>query len=259
MELNYNVTGNERKALVKVISETTGEKAVYKFTPTYNFEIGELTVTRYGILIIPDGVDGTAVIEALSAAGFEYEAVETKEDAQEVTEPEETIEPETEEETEEPEETAVESEDEAFDNYSEEDLLELTVEFPLEKVAVGNLTKLLEAKGSLIKEALGVDDLSYEIREDRIAFPWFKTVAPHEARAYTHFIAALCKMAKEAKRVTAKDTPVDNPKYTFRCFLLRLGFIGDEYKADRKILLKNLSGNSSWKNGKGGADDEISE
>lgn len=38
-------------------------------------------------------------------------------------------------------------------------------------------------------------------------------------------------------------------KYAFRCFLLRLGFIGNEYKAERKILLKNLSGNSSWKNG----------
>jgi len=258
MELNYNVTGNERKALVKVISETTGEKAVYKFTPTYNYEIGELTVTRYGILIIPDGVDGTAVIEALSAAGFEYEAVGTEETETDKTEA--TTEPETEEEpAEEPEETSDELQDDDADNYSEEDLLELTVELPLEKVAVGNLTKLLEAKGSLIKEALGVDDLSYEIREDRIAFPWFKTVAPDEARAYTHFIAALCKMAKEAKRVTAKDTPVDNPKYAFRCFLLRLGFIGAEYKADRKILLKNLSGNSSWKNGKGGAGDEISE
>jgi hypothetical protein len=38
-----------------------------------------------------------------------------------------------------------------------------------------------------------------------------------------------------------------NEKYTFRCFLLRLGFIGPEYKDERKILLRNLSGSSAYK------------
>lgn len=53
----------------------------------------------------------------------------------------------------------------------------------------------------------------------------------------------------------------DNEKYAFRCFLLRLGFIGDEYKADRKVLLKNLSGSSAFKDGakKEGNTDEISK
>ena len=64
-------------------------------------------------------------------------------------------------------------------------------------------------------------------------------------------------MAKEAKRITAKDKPVENEKYAFRCFLLRLGFIGDEFKTSRKILLKNFTGSSAFKNG--GASDEISE
>ena len=50
--------------------------------------------------------------------------------------------------------------------------------------------------------------------------------------------------------VTAKEKETDNPKYAFRCFLLRLGFIGDEYKADRKILLRNLSGSSAFRTGK---------
>ena len=64
------------------------------------------------------------------------------------------------------------------------------------------------------------------------------------------FITKLCEMAKNAKRVTAKEKESANPKYEFRCFLLRLGFIGDEYKADRKLLLKNLSGSSAFKSGK---------
>ena len=64
-------------------------------------------------------------------------------------------------------------------------------------------------------------------------------------------------MAKEAKRVNGIDHPVDNEKYAFRCFLLRLGFIGDEFKAARKILLRNLSGSSAFRDG--GKSDEISE
>ena len=70
-----------------------------------------------------------------------------------------------------------------------------------------------------------------------------------EVKAYTHFIAALGKMSRDLKRISATEKEVDNEKYAFRCFLLRLGFIGNEYKAERTILLKNLSGNSSWKNG----------
>ena len=63
------------------------------------------------------------------------------------------------------------------------------------------------------------------------------------------------------KRVTVKDKAVDNPRYAFRCFLLRLGFIGQEYKAARKILMRNLAGNSSWKAGhrNEAAHDEISD
>jgi len=40
---------------------------------------------------------------------------------------------------------------------------------------------------------------------------------------------------------------LENDKFAMRIFLVRLGFVGDEYKTARKILLRNLSGNSSWK------------
>ena len=50
----------------------------------------------------------------------------------------------------------------------------------------------------------------------------------------------------------AKEKIVDNEKYAFRCFLLRLGFIGTEYKTERKILLRNLSGSSAFKAGRDG-------
>ena len=70
-----------------------------------------------------------------------------------------------------------------------------------------------------------------------------------EATAITHFINAICEMAKTQKRIAPTSKPVENEKYAFRCFLLRLGFIGDEFKADRKVLLQNLSGSTAFKGG----------
>ena len=142
------------------------------------------------------------------------------------------------------------AEEEATAEEADKNGTGLTVSVPLDKAAVGNLTNLLTAKESLIKKALGINDLGIEVTEDVISFPWFSEMPePDAVKAYTHFIAALCKMSKDLKRASATEKDVDNEKYAFRCFLLRLGFIGNEYKAERKILLKNLSGNSSWKNG----------
>lgn len=226
-----------RKPLVQAVSEFTGAAAVYMRTPTYAYRIDYFTVTREGNLEFDNMADSEEIeklIEFLADKGFVAEEMPTESADDE--EGEVTAESETE-----PQEASV----------------GLTVEIPLNRVQVGNLTKLLDAKGSLIKKALGVADLRFEIKDDRISFPWFGEVDADSAKAYTHFIAALCSMAKEAKRVTATEKAVDNEKYAFRCFLLRLGFIGTEYKAERKILLKNLTGSSAFKNG--GAGDAVSE
>ena len=222
MKANYNVTGNERKVLVAAIAELTGEKAIYKFMPTCAYEIGDITVDKEGGVTCEDAAKLERIIHNLIADGF------TPEDAEEIES----------------------TEEEATAEEADKNGTGLTVSVPLDKAAVGKLTNLLTAKESLIKKALGIDDLGIEVTEDVISFPWFSEMPePDAVKAYTHFIAALCKMSKDLKRASATEKDVDNEKYAFRCFLLRLGFIGNEYKAERKILLKNLSGNSSWKNG----------
>lgn len=101
------------------------------------------------------------------------------------------------------------------------------------------------------EQIVGADSLAYKVTDNAISFPWFSLIPDTDAvTAYTKSIAALGKMCKEKKRITAKEKPVENEKYAFRCFLLSLRFIGDEYKADRKILLSRLDGNSSWKGGR---------
>lgn len=100
-----------------------------------------------------------------------------------------------------------------------------------------------------MKQALAIEELPVKISEDKILFPWFLKTSAEEVAAYTQLICSLGEMAKTAKRVTVKDKTVENSKYAFRCFLLRLGFIGPEYKQSRKILLKNLTGSSAFKSG----------
>ena len=220
MKANYNVTGKDRKALVAAIAELTGDKAVYKYMPTCAYEIGDITVDKEGGVTCEDAEKLTRIAESLLADGFTAEMDEEVESTDEET------------------------------TDAHEDGTGLTVSLPLDKVAVRNLTNLLTAKESLIKKALGIDDLGIEVTEDKVNFPWFSELPEPEAvKAYTHFIAALGKMSRDLKRISATEKEVDNEKYAFRCFLLRLGFIGSEYKAERKILLQNLSGNSSWKNG----------
>jgi len=227
MKIDFNLKGAERKELVKAISRITGIKAEYQGMPTTNFVIGDFTVTAEGALVYDDKIDAGELLNELAEAGFEGTA--DKSEGKELKVPEPDI---------------------------------LTIEMPADKVNTENLQKLLDAKGALIRKALGIDSLAFEIHEDRVSFPWFIDPAPDYALAYTQFIAAICKMSTEQKRVTAKVREVNNEKYAFRCFLLRLGFIGEEFKQSRKILLSNLDGSSAFKTVKEDpkeVQDEVSE
>ena len=107
----------------------------------------------------------------------------------------------------------------------------------------------MDSKATLIKKATDAACLTIRRTEDRVEFPWWDRMPePEETQAYMSLIAALCKMAKEATRVTATETEVESEKYAFRCFLLRLGFIGSDSKAHRKILMKRLSGTAAFPN-----------
>lgn len=73
------------------------------------------------------------------------------------------------------------------------------------------------------------------------------TLNPAEVKAYVQFILALCKKAQTNKKAVLKKTAGYNEKYLFRCFLLRLGLNGDEFKECRQVMLTNLTGDSAWR------------
>lgn len=224
MKFTFNVTKENKKAFANTIAKITGEKAVYQFTPTYAFAIGDLTVNRDATLTAPDGKDLSGLLEALKAKG--YELVGSDKAASD------------------------DSAETKTTDTTEDEITEFTISLPLASANAGTLMNLISSKKNLIEKALGITDTRINITEDKIEFPWFsRELTPEEVNAYTRFLSFLCKLSKEVKRCSGIEHPAANEKYTFRCFLLRLGFIGAEYKEDRKILLKNLTGSAAFRNG----------
>lgn len=151
MKVNYNVTGNERKELVRIISETIGEKSKYLGMPSAAYQIGGFTVSKTGELIWDEKTDIDTlgkVTAAIGAAGFDCgdeipagDAKESEADA-EASADEEA-----------PESSNRDSED------ATPDVDGLTIGMPrsfFTDAALDNLKKLVESKASLIKTMFGI-------------------------------------------------------------------------------------------------------
>lgn len=214
-KITYEVKGQRRKELVQAISEFLNTIPKYKGVPSCAYEIGDLVVDREGAVILNDSMTPAEVdkmVRVLEEQGF------------------------------------------MPTNYGENAFEGIEVAMPREMFtgkAIENLHKIVNAKGELISKAIGTMDLRIIENDVKVKFPWFpRTEESEEVAHYTQFIEALCKMAIERNRVASTPRKSENEKYDFRCFLLRLGFIGDEYKALRKFLLRNLTGNAAFKHGR---------
>lgn len=255
MQINYNVTGAKRKSLAGAISQELNAPTKYLGAPTFAYEVGGYHIDKNGIL---RGADNPGLVADLQGL-HDFKAIIEEYDT---PLPEAAPVP---EDVQIPYEAALGGrvspycdydEPSAYGESAQSDALEanhLTIEMPrsaFTDMALENLKRLIESKSALIKKALGTDCTPIIIGEETISFPWFQgELISDEVKTYTHFVTALCEMAKTQQRVNSTEKQVENEKYAFRCFLLRLGFVGSEFKTERKILLKNLSGNSAFKNG----------
>ena len=226
MEIKFVVTKEERKALVKAIAEITGQSSVYQGAPGFAFAVGDYVIDRNGTLVYDERTSeasARSLLMELAERGFIHEGVI---DLVTPSNPENADVPD-----------------------------RLVIEVPFEshwERSFENLERLVSGKSALIMKALGVDSLPIERTENTLRFAWFPVSAGgEETDAYARFVHALCDMAKNQKRVTMKEkeSAVDSEKFAFRCFLLRLGFIGGEYASARKILLAKLPGSSAFKSG----------
>ena len=216
-EIRFTLKSKQRPKLAQEIGNILGTAPHYERVPSCAYDIAGYRLDKEGVLHIPDGAEETTkdLILQLRERGFQDDA--------EITE-----------------EVPVQQD-------------KLTIVIPRESLtdtALENLQKITANKQTLFQRAFRMDSTEIEIIDEKINFTWFPyTVDGDDIAAYTQFISRLCDMARDAKRVSLKPTETDNDKYVFRCFLLRLGFIGKEYKTARKILLRNLTGNSAFRYG----------
>ena len=215
-EIRFTLESKQRPKLAQEIGNILGTAPHYERVPSCAYDIAGYRLDKEGVLHIPEGAESEMVeylIRQLRENGFQDDA--------------EVI-----------EDVAVQQD-------------KLTIAVPKEiltDTALENLQKIIVNKQTLLQRAFQTDSTEVEITEEKINFAWFPyTEDGDEITAYTQFISRLCDMARDAKRVSSKPTETNNDKYAFRCFLLRLGFIGKEYKTARKILLRNLTGNSAFR------------
>ena len=71
-----------------------------------------------------------------------------------------------------------------------------------------------------------------------------------QLKSYIQLCLALSQMAKEVRSASPKPQQTENPKYAMRTWLLRLGFIGDEFKTARELLTRRLDGDAAFRSGR---------
>lgn len=215
-EIDFKVKGEERKKLAYAIGELLGMQVKYTRTPKFDYLIGSCILDKNGVFHT-SGDLSESKLELILERFYNGERI------QQLGLPE--------------------------DETVKADVLSISVPrnmFTDDKLE--NLQKLIEGKQTLFKHAFRAEQLEVVITRNQVSFSWFPLASESDvANAYTEFISKLCELAIKLKRVSLKDKEVENEKYAFRCFLLRLGFIGDDSKLARRILLQNLSGNSAFR------------
>ncbi|WP_446898831.1 virulence-related protein [Clostridium sp. LBM24168] len=232
----------DRKETVKILGEHFGVKPEYMGAPSFAYQIQ----TSGGIITIDK--DG----KIKNSKGVEVELEELLNDFQE-----ESIKAETE--------------------HSE-------IIFSIAEhtgISLRNLINMVSSKQTLIKKALGIETeivtkefveginsiriasiedfktavleigaekcpgISFDFEKETLEFKFIKGI--ENAEIADQFVEALNESSKKFKHSSPKERQTDNEKYTFRTWLLRLGFIGDRYKEARNQLLSKLDGNSAFR------------
>lgn len=226
-------TAADRKEIVKAMEIILGMKAKYQGPPTFAYVIGSFTVDRNGAVETDSEEEGNGMKQELTARGL------------------------------------VKADETTF-----------KVELPMTGMtadAVKNLLYMIHGKQYLLQKAIGADtiqvsgklverlqsedakDIETVLRiageeqplgiafsEERISFSGFPFDA-ERVKAYTELAALMVKGAKEAKRVSPKETIEKNEKYYMRIWLVRLGLDGKEAKETRRVLLQNLKGHTAFR------------
>jgi hypothetical protein len=247
-KFQMQVTGRERKEIARMIAEHFGTKAAYRGAPGFEYAVTddsgrELLIDKAGTIIIHVGADDNA---AKMFAGL---TVLDENGLAALGQAEITI---------------------STEGHS--------------GVTLRNLVNILAAKQKLITKTMGIagktsfinpaavevinaaplktiddflkaavilgdnEESGLRITNETINFCWFApSLNPETIQAYIQFAGAVNRAALAQKRSSTRESITENERYRFRCWLLHLGFIGDQFRTSRKVLLEGLEGNGSFR------------
>lgn len=232
---SFRVAGFERKEIAHVLAEILGAPIKYTGPPSFKYEIGGCSIDRNANVNSPVNEYSPKVLTALKEMGATTEE-------------------------------------------------NVNIVIPMDKhtgASLRNLVNIISSKDRLLQSALGrteaivprgfvehmnsvpietVEDfeeaargqnsggLQFDFENKTIGFGFYNVSLDFkEIKAYMALSKALDEQAKRLKYASLLQKEADNEKYAFRCFLLRLGFIGNELKSERKLLMSKLAGNGSYK------------
>ena len=220
---SQKVAGQERKVISAAIAEALGGQVCYTGAPGFLYEIKD------GKSADSWTVDRDSVVHSPEIGLDEIKSVRPVIDALNIA------------------------------GFSAEGTMTITLSLEsFSEISLENLNNMLASKETLIKKALSLDRKLEVLAENgEISFPfWNAALNADEVQTYITLAKQMAEQAKVQKRVLRTGKQTDNEKYAFRCFLLRLGFIGDNFKTERKVLLSRLSGNGAYRKGRKKAVDE---
>lgn len=261
-----------------MVDETEADEEILKTLADERRIEAEGTTVESKVVEAPHQSNITEIVLPESSIPHEEAAEESVEE--EISEPA-TEEPAEATETE-PEDQETEVQEEDDEEPVETETVALNISLPMEGhtgATLRNLVNMTYQKQTLINKAVGahfhiseelvkriadlsdeeilkalqkasIDDLNgLRFGTDWITFSGFPAGSdPDLSKTCTELAAAMNADAKKRKKIQIRDTETESEKYTFRTWLVRIGFGGAEYKTERKILLQNLSGWAAFKN-----------
>ncbi len=244
----------DRKQIIKALEEHAGVKAKYMGVPSFAYQITinerTYTIDRAGRITLDD-----VEVELEALINGTNEEKELEAEAQELAHENEALDF----------EITIPMEGHTGSTlrnmlnmlYSKQPVIKKVFEIEADILKADFIAELNKAHIQTIKEfqteiaekqESGYRGIEFDFTNNTITFKFAKTFQePDRLEAYTQFISLLSQSARSLKHASPKPTATDNYKFTMRTWLIRLGFVGSEYKKSRMLLLKNLEGNGAYR------------
>lgn len=237
--MKMKTNAENRKAVVKAVSEILGIPSKYLGVPSCNFQVGCCIIDRAGTVETEDEKTAELVLAGLIERGY-ADAPETEENKVVIGFPAEGM-------------TALNLKNLIFLMHSRQYLLNRSIGEKNFSIPDG-LVEELEENGDVTIEGLedslkafADETRGIAVSSEKITFRFPYTEDAVKVKAWTDLAAAMVRQVKEQKRIDPEERIEENEKYYMRIWLLRIGFGGKYMKESRNMLMENLKGHSAFR------------